>query len=152
MLLRWWPRLMAVLSELLVLMNGDGTGGGALWNLGDKQWNIWFRIPPIFCSFAASSGCGARGWWSRNVDILDPLSSRSAAAGQYSLLELQTIHRFSQSRRRPTSRRFQLGEGPPPQNAGHNFFSELSGAGCLDMGTSWYFSWKLNYFGIPKWK
>ena len=20
------------------------------------------------------------------------------------------------------------------------------------MGTSWYFSWKLNYFGIPKWK
>ena len=102
MLLRWWPRLMAVLSELLVLMNGDGTGGGgALWNLGEKQCNIWFRIPPIFCSFAASSGCGARGWWSRNSDILDPVSSRSAAAGQYSLLELQTIHRFSQSRRRP---------------------------------------------------
>ena len=25
-------------------------------------------------------------------------------------------------------------------------------AGYLDMGTSWYFSWKLNYFGIPKWK
>ena len=23
-----------------------------------------------------------------------------------------------------------------PQNAGHNFFSELLGAGCLDMGTS----------------
>ena len=34
----------------------------------------------------------------------------------------------------------------------HNFFGDRNSPWLLDMGTSWYFSWKLNYFGIPKWK
>ena len=37
-------------------------------------------------------------------------------------------------------------------SARHNFFGEWNSPWLLDMGTSWYFSWKLNYFGIPKWK
>jgi len=37
-------------------------------------------------------------------------------------------------------------------SARHNFFGEGNSLWLLDMGTSWYFSWKLNYFGIPKWK
>ena len=37
-------------------------------------------------------------------------------------------------------------------NMRHNYFRDQNSAGCLDMGTSWYFLWKLNYFGIPKWK
>ena len=37
-------------------------------------------------------------------------------------------------------------------NARHYFFGDRNSPWLLDMGTSWYFSWKLNYFGIPKWK
>ena len=37
-------------------------------------------------------------------------------------------------------------------NARHYFFKDRNSLWLLDMGTSWYFSWKLNYFGIPKWK
>ena len=34
----------------------------------------------------------------------------------------------------------------------HNFFGEGNSLWLLDMGTSWYFSWKLNHFGILKCK
>ena len=37
-------------------------------------------------------------------------------------------------------------------SAWHNFFGEGNSLWLLDMGTSWYFSWKMNYFGILKWK
>ena len=38
------------------------------------------------------------------------------------------------------------------QNTRHDLFGDWNSAGCLEMGTSWYFSWKMNYFGILKWK
>ena len=38
------------------------------------------------------------------------------------------------------------------QNTRHDLFGDWNSAGCLDECTSWYFSWKFNYFGIPKWK
>ena len=41
---------------------------------------------------------------------------------------------------------------PTLWSARHNFFREGNSPWLLDMGTSWYFSWKLIYFGIPKWK
>ena len=37
-------------------------------------------------------------------------------------------------------------------NARHYFVGDRNSPWLLDMGTSWYFSWKLNHFGIPKWK
>ena len=43
-------------------------------------------------------------------------------------------------------------DSPPLWNARHYFFKDRNSLWLLDMGTSWYFSWKLNYFGIPKWK
>ena len=38
------------------------------------------------------------------------------------------------------------------QNMLHDLFGDWNSAGCLDMGTSWYFSLKLNYFGVLEWK
>ena len=38
------------------------------------------------------------------------------------------------------------------QNSRHDLFGDWNSAGCLDMGASWYFSLKLNYFGVLEWK
>ena len=34
------------------------------------------------------------------------------------------------------------------QNTRHDLFGDWNSAGCLDMGTSWHFSLKLNYFDL----